>query len=385
MFPSHIGRSGHTILTGIAGTIILCLTAVESGAVPRFTLLTGTRCSACHFNPQGSGIRDELGWSAMNETGALSLEEVGLEGLAAESNTYLDGLLTFGLDARGQLAKLGRPPEAKRMFIPMQFAAHAAIAPADGLTAYGSYNFSTLRYSFVGQTPWTAAVQYQPSLRAPSIRAGYIQPSVGIRHDDHTMFIRRDAARFGTPVIPPDYNEIGAELTFEGLRWLTFNTGLFNSDNLASVERTVDSGSLSYSARLILFPQWFDDGINGMLGSSVLVNGEYSVLHAFGGFGLADKATFYGEGMFTNNVNDDRVISYMAQATFQLKTWLALAMRYEWAQTEVPPSDLYHASSFVVGAEFFPIPYLELRPEYRYFENDTYRQGQYTLQVHLFY
>lgn len=384
MFPSHIYRTRYG--AGLALFLLMLLySGSEALGIPRFTLLSGTRCSACHFNPQGSGIRQELGWMTMNETGAISLEEAGLGGLAAESNSWFDGLLTAGFDARGQLAKLGPPPNASREFFPMQLAAHAAIVPTEGLSAYGSYNFAPEKYRFVGQSTWTAAVQYQPGIQAPSIRAGYIQPSVGIRHDDHTLFIRKDAARFGTPVLPPDYNEYGAELTFEGLRWLTFNTGLFGADGLASVERTVDSGSLSYSARIALWPQWFDDGINGMAGGSVLVNGDYTLYNLFAGFGLADKATFYGEGMFSTNVNDTRIRNFTAQATWQLKTWLALAMRYEWGQTEIPPSDLYHASAFVIGAEFFPIPFLELRPEYRYFENDVFRQGQYTLQVHLFY
>lgn len=368
----------------IAATIGL-IGSERAQAIPRFSLLTGTRCSACHFNPQGGGIRQELGWMSMNEVGALSLEEVGLGGLKSETNSYFNNVFTVGLDARGQLAKLGRPPEAKRMFIPMQLAAHAAVVPFEGLSAYGSYNFSTLRYSFQGQTPWTAAIQYQPSVQAPSIRAGYIQPSIGIRHDDHTLFIRKDAAHNNTPVVPPEYNELGAELTFEGLRLLTLNTGVFGAKNLAKVEPTIDENSVSYTARVMLWPQLLDDGINGMAGGSILANGDYTLLHIFGGFGLADKATFYGEGMFSDNVNDKRMRNYSAQATWQLKEWLALAMRYEWGQTEIPPSDLYHSSAFVIGAEFFPIPYLELRPEYRYFENDIYRQGQYTLQVHLFY
>src|SRR5687768_5440363 len=43
----------------------------EALALPRFSLVSGTRCSACHFTPHGGGIRTELGWSMMNEVGAF--------------------------------------------------------------------------------------------------------------------------------------------------------------------------------------------------------------------------------------------------------------------------------------------------------------------------
>ena len=48
----------------------------------------------------------------------------------------------------------------------------------------------------------------------------------------------------------------------------------------------------------------------------------------------------------------------------------------------VDPAD---ATGYVIGAEFFPIPYLELRLEYRRFDNDDYTQAQYTLQMHAFF
>ena len=43
------------------------------------------------------------------------------------------------------------------------------------------------------------------------------------------------------------------------------------------------------------------------------------------------------------------------------------------------------AWQYVAGVEFFPLPYVELRPEYRLIDTLDYRFGQATLQVHLFY
>src|SRR5687768_14808585 len=49
---------------------ILAAARNRADAIPRFSLISGTRCSACHFNPQGGGLRTELGWESMNEVGA---------------------------------------------------------------------------------------------------------------------------------------------------------------------------------------------------------------------------------------------------------------------------------------------------------------------------
>lgn len=356
-----------------------------ASALPRFSLLSGTRCSACHVNPQGGGIRNELGWSTMNEVGALSPSSIGLESLYdAESNTFWDGLVTLSLDVRMQMAKLGRPPNAPRKFIPMQLAPGVAITPFEELAIYGTYNAGPTRYP--GQTNFDAAVQYQPGVRLPAIRAGYIQPSIGIRHDDHTMFIRRDAVQLGTPVIPPNYNDWGAEITYEGQRWLTVNAGAFSAHNLSRrLELALDSTKPLYLARLVLWPQLLDEGLNGMVGGSFFGNQEFTMANAFAGIGMADKATIYGEGMYMRSADGKIIRNLMVQGSYQLAQWLALEWRYEWGLSERADTGPFYGNAFVIGTQFFPIPYLEIRPEYRYFENDEYGMGQYTLQFHAFY
>jgi hypothetical protein len=355
-------------------------------ALPRFSLLTGTRCSACHFNPQGSGIRNELGWSTMNRVGLISPESVGLDSLFAsdETNSYFDGLVTFGLDTRFQIAKLGRPPDAKRKFIPMQVAPSIAVAPFEWLTGYATYNFGTARYP--GQTNFDAALLVQPSITAPALRLGYMQPSIGIRHDDHTMFVRRDAAGLGTPLIPPNYNELGAEINYEGLRWLTVNAGAYSSHNIAGkTELLIDSTKPMFLGRVVLWPQLLDEGLNGMVGGSFFGNQDFRMLNGFAGIGLADKATVYGEGSFFKNADGKIIRNMMIQSTYQLAQWMNLEWRYEWGLSEHPSTGPFYAHSFVIGSEFFLFPYIELRPEYRYTETSDYTLGQYTLQIHAFY
>lgn len=378
------------------GLLAMILTAFLAGtnpasALPRYSLLTGTRCSACHVNPQGSGLRTELGFSAMNEVGALSPSALGLDSLFNDqTNTFWNGLLTLGMDVRIQSAVMGRPPDAPRRLIPMQLSPYVAITPVENLTFAGTYNAGPLRYG--GQTAFDAQVIYQPSISLPSIRAGYIQPSIGIRHDDHTMFIRRESSSNSpTPIIAPNYNELGAELTYEGERWLTVNLGVYSAKNLHAAVDIVDPDKPSINARVILWPQLLDQGMNMELGSSILANGSFKMINAFGGIGLSEKATIYVEGMYARNPDaltgkTREIRNMMVQGSYQLWQWLALEWRYEWGQTEFPPegpSD--RAQAFTMGFQFFPIPFVELRPEYRYFQTSQYLQGQYAVQLHVFY
>ncbi len=376
-------RTTHALLTGT----LLIIASASAPALPRFSLLTGTRCSACHYDPHGGGLRTELGWSTMNLVGAIDPESIGLGGLySGETNSFFDHKITVGFDGRLQMARTGVPPYDERIFIPMQFQPYLAYEPTDWLDIYGGYNLSVVMSNreLPGQFPVVGAVQVQTSPTAPIFRAGYISPAIGVRPDDHTVFVRREIARYKTTIIPPNYSELGGEVVYEGLKWLTVSGGVFSSHNLAETDPTIDPNGISYNGRIELWPRLLDEGINGQLGASVLVNGDFRMINAFAGFGLTDKATIYGEGMYSENADGQRVHNVSVIGTLQLANWLSLDWRYEFGMTETP-ADVWHANAFLVGFEFFPLPYIELRPEYRYFENDQYRTGEYTVQLHLFY
>jgi hypothetical protein len=458
-------------------SLVLFIVGARAGATPRLALLSGTRCSACHFTPHGGGIRTELGWGAMNEVGAwrwpwqpkkalgtgddagedlfgapsttppsdgeaapdttgapendvpgggapdeatsdtagqsssdataapaeTELAATGEEE-TAPTNALLDGLITPGVDMRFQVAKIGRPPNDVRMFLPMQTQVNLALAPAPWIALYGGYNYAVVEHSYAGQSSWEATAQFQPGVTLPILRVGYMQPSIGIRHDDHTTFTRREVAGRAThPLVPPGYAELGAEVTYEGIHWLTLNAGIFGSKNLADVEPSIgevtsytDFSKPSVLGRVMLWPQDLDLGFNGELGASYFANGDFRMVNIFGGLGVADRSTILVEGLIADFPDAHRVRNVSIMGSYQLFAWLSLDWRYEWAQTEDTSAnngrgELAHAHQAVFGFEFFPLPYIEIRPEYRFYETEPfaefggYLQGQYAVQLHLFY
>ncbi len=75
---------------------------------------------------------------------------------------------------------------------------------------------------------------------------------------------------------------------------------------------------------------------------------------------------------------------FSSAATYAPWDWLVFAARGERARTTL--SDRTATTyQYVGGLEFFPLPYLEVRPEYRLVRTDDYLFGQATLQLHAFY
>ncbi|MDP4288677.1 MAG: hypothetical protein Q8922_12160 [Bacteroidota bacterium] len=388
----------------------LVLVPCSSEAIPRFSLLTGTRCSVCHFNPQGSGLRTQLGWEMMNETGLVKWHGPDTSGIPA-TNTIFGGKFIPGADMRFQLVRESKTHQ--ELLIPMQLTGSLGYIATPELSAYTNINFASLYVRsltstkgvfgtsaglYPGETDYDAAIQYQPSISLPSIRVGMIEPSISIRQDDHTEFVHEEAAIQGTVLIPPYYNEMGAELTYEGIRWLTVNAGIFNSYNLAQVDPTIgvvksnfDFSRPSISGRVMLWPQLLDQGLNGEVGASILANGSFKMYNVFTGVGLADKATIYVEGMYSKNADERITRNFSVLGNLELMSWLDIEWRYDYGQTEhYPGVDLGFSQAFLFGFEFFPAPYIELRPEYRVTQKNPLTgtgtfTGQWTGQIHLFY
>jgi hypothetical protein len=139
------------------------------------------------------------------------------------------------------------------------------------------------------------------------------------------------------------------------------------------------------------WPQSLDLGLNGEVGGSVLVNGAYHMYNGFVGIGLADKSTIYLEAMYAKNADERIVRNFSVLGSLEIVPWLAAEWRYGYGQTELYAGrDLWFAHEFVFGLEYFPLPYIELRPEYRILDRyplsgtSTFT-GQWTGQIHIFY
>ncbi|MCB9739330.1 MAG: hypothetical protein H6747_08675 [Deltaproteobacteria bacterium] len=407
----------------LAVTACLLFGAASAEALPRMSLTAGSPCATCHVSPQGGGPRNEIGWGSELFTRAFGFASVGLPKLdEQESNTFFEGKAMIGIDLRAQLARLGRPkadPSANAadatfsgftpgtkpdlVYIPMQFMPYLTVLPTEWLTVTGSYNISTLAGSqYPGQMPWEAQVILHGDPMLPTLRAGMIQPTIGIRQDDHTMLQRADAMDPRRPLIPAGYAEWGGELSWHPISWFRVEAGGFLNSNLreASQARVADpvrtsSDGLAYSGRLSLMPQFLDLGLNTWFGASVLGAGELMAMHAFAGVGKNEWGSLQIEAARSTGASGYTTTAFTALASWTAKEWLVVEARGEMATSHADLSGGAQDSEtrqLVLGVQFFPLPYVELRPEYRLIKvshktaaTDEYILGQYTLQTHLFF
>jgi hypothetical protein len=399
-------------------------------ALPQFSLMTGNKCLNCHINTQGSGLRNELGWYVERDMKLIDPKNVpllnALYALDGESNSFADGKLTIGLDLRGQLTRSPQSEQATYRVIPMQFALHAAVQPAQWLTFEGmadigaivqSLSGRPLIYANQGQRAWSASVLIQPSYELPQLRIGHFQPSIGIRYDDHTMLVRQIAAgNPSSPLIGPNYAEYGAEINYDGLKWLTFTLGGYLPSTLSqmytinqngqrvplldAVPRDADFSQLVRSpstlARVMLWPRTEDHAVNSFLGASLFTNTTFSLANVFAGVGLTDRLSLMGEYALSGVRDGRQTRNFSAELTYQPVVGLMPYLRYEQGRTRVSNPDAasgiseQSSTQITLGAQIFPLPYVELRPELRYFDSklsdtESIKATRFFLQLHVFY
>ncbi|TAE31853.1 MAG: hypothetical protein EAZ92_02265 [Candidatus Kapaibacterium sp.] len=387
-------------------------------ALPQFSLMTGNRCLTCHITTQGGGIRGELGWYASKDVGMLKPKDIPLlkelYALDGESNSFFDNTLTFGMDLRAQYAQTARSTTIPGRFFPMQLSLHAAFTPTQWLTVEGTLNAATFWRRYAGQPAWAASVIIQPDYTLPQLRVGHFQPSIGMRYDDHTMLIRQVAGSSfpnGQPLIAPYYADWGAEINYDGLKWLSLTAGAFLPNNLAQ-SLTVDErgsgippisiisklpenptlqqqfASPTLLGRALVWLRTEDHALNGHLGASVLNNGTFTLINAFAGAGLTDALSLMGEYALSGIKDGRQTRNYSVELTYRPFSWLYPFVRYEYGTTrQAIPGGIgdYYTRQIVGGVQWFVLPYIELRPEVRYVETEAYSGTRFAAQIHIFY
>lgn len=368
-----------------------CGLAEQAEATVQFALLTGNRCINCHMTTQGGAQRDELGQYAMDGVGLLDPTQT-LPGRTA----FAGGKVLLGADFRAQMARSHVSPNAERKYFPMQAAVYMTARPSNALKLEGTYNFGPDKYD--GQEAWTASVMYQPTFNWPMFRVGHIQPSIGMRYDDHTMLVRQVPDVVGaSSLIAPNYAEYGAEVHYYRKLWLSLTAGVYAARALAEndvmtigapVSLIRDRDKPSYLGRVVFWPRLVPQKMNFYVGGSLLKNDDFKLTNLFGGIGRQDKVALMAEVAFSDkeNLRTSRTVS--VDVSVQPRSGVILFVRGEHGQVtheRVGANVELTTRQAVLGGQLFLMPQVELRPEYRILDTETFRSGRYAVQLHIFY
>ncbi len=382
--------------------VILCFISIPVHSRPQYSMLTGNRCIACHVNAQGSGERNLLGIYSRNNTSLFNLKGTALgEALnrLQDYHSFADDKILIGFDYRLQTARLGGPHGSERKFFSMQAMPYLLVSPVDFLKIQGQYNF--IRALYKGQQRWSASVIIQPSYTMPSLKAGFIKPSIGNLYDDHTLLVRQALGPYrASPVLPPDLADWGAEINYEGKKWFSATIGIFNTKSMSeilingpvgTVVPVVEPGKSAGLFRLAFLPRFFSNFLNTNVGASYYFSGDYSISDFFIWAGLTDYLSLISEYTVTNKTGLRKTNNYFVELLYQVLPSIMLSARLEHAVTDEmsdPAKNIeYSARQYVFGANIYPLPMMELRPEYRVFDraNALSYAAQWAVQLHLYY
>ncbi|PKL87015.1 MAG: hypothetical protein CVV23_17540 [Ignavibacteriae bacterium HGW-Ignavibacteriae-2] len=362
--------------------IISLIFSINLFSLPRYAVRLNDKCIDCHVNPTGGIIKNENGWFY----GKLPMSMISPREKELKLSPKIADNILFGLDLRGQF--LYSQEKSKTDFQDMTGAIYTNIKLSENIDV-------VTRYDFV----WGIWEAYGIAKILPLngyIKAGKFQPNFGIRIDDHTAYTRGgDFALLrsnGTKGLKydPFYLETGAELGFylDKFVFLTASVGRPNTNfnfetdptYTTRLEITPTSGRLgvmfggSFSNAKIKtsgFPQFTNNSntYGGFLGigyDRIGLLAEYDIADDYIGKGISSKVL-------------------MAQLSYQVMVGLEAIVRYDQfdPDVEITKDEVAH---LVVGFEFFPYSFVEIRPQYRVnFEDPDKKNDAFVMQFHFWY
>ncbi len=341
--------------------LLFLLYPLGAHALPRFSLLTGRTCGSCHFNPTGSQLRSNGGTAYAQEDLSFKPWRSGDSDFTGEVSK---GILLGG-EMRMQFLET-HDNVSGRTFQEMQADLYAGVTLHERLKLYGKIDFANLDYEAFGLAALVPKMLF--------LKFGAFLPDYGVRMDDHTIYTRGgNATVFGLPrfglIFPYNYKDAGAEILFTHENLINAQAGVFNGGRvyprfdssfalLGRLEVTPSIGDLHFSIGGSVYhhplPAVEGSGTRSMFGGFLGAGYEFITLN--GEFDLAKNLPGTQAGK--------KAQAYFAELNVLLIDGLDLLGRYEGFDPDTG-ADNDQLTRIVLGAQFFPWSFMELRPEYR--------------------
>ena len=361
-----------TLINVLSFLIIFCF---ESQALPRYALKLGYRCESCHVNPTGGNMRNLNGWHfGKNLLGMFTPHDKEYK-----LSPQLNDNISLGLDYRTQF--LYSQEKEKTDFQEMTGSIYANVELGKKINVFARYDF----VNFIWEGYAIAKILPNDGY----IKAGTFQPNYGIRLDDHTAYTRggdffllfTQGARQGL-LYDPYYRETGIEF---GLNFSNFSNFTFSAGKNAS--STTFRADPTYTARLEFSPRIGELGL--LFGGSAAITHlprKSTLVGGFAGIGY-DSFSLLAQYDVAEDLRaaNEKSNVMMLQASYQIMGGLEAVVRYD----KIDPNDIIdkdEISRLIVGFEFFPYSFIEIRPQYRFiFEDSSVDNDAMVIQLHFWY
>ncbi|MCX7797233.1 MAG: hypothetical protein N2249_01240 [Melioribacter sp.] len=360
-------------------TIIISVT-VTIYSLPRFSLKQGDRCIDCHVNPTGGMMRNEDGFFyGKNVISMISPRDKDFP----LSNKISESVF-IGLDYRTQF--LYSKEKNRADFHDMSGAIYLNTNLSDKISTVAKYDFV--------QSIWEAYAVAKILPNDSYLKVGSFVPDFGIKIDDHTAYTRGGdyGLLFSVNTVQglifnPFYIHTGVELGvyINDFIFITTSIGKNKFDNLLTTDP-------AFTFKFEFTPSLGNFNIlTGISFESIKTRNTGALLNTYiygGFFGFANKYfSLIGEYDFAKNYLSKDYLSsaYMVEASYQLMLGLEAVIRYDNFDPNLTANKDEH-SHLIIGFEFFPFSFVELRPQYRInVENPDNNNNAFVLQFHFWY
>jgi len=152
-----------------------------------------------------------------------------------------------------------------------------------------------------------------------------------------------------------------------------------------------DESKMSSLFRVGFTPKFLGHKINSNFGASYFSNSDYNLINYFLHLGWTDKVALLTEFALSDKNELRETANFSAELSYKLTEGLVMSVRYETASTAdvSDPKDImnYSAEQYVIGLSINPLPYIEIRPEYRIYDRSNFESyaAQWAAQLHIFY
>lgn len=339
--------------------ILVIIVQFEILPLPRFALRLGDKCVDCHYNPTGGIIRNENGFFyGQNLLSMISPREKDFL-----MSPKLNENISIGLDFRGQY--LYSQEKNRTDFQRMEGSIYGRVGLSKKINIIA-------RYEFVNDI-WEAFGVAHILPNNSYIKVGSFKPNFGIRLDDHTAYTRGgdffllfvSGARQGL-IYNPFYIESGGELGIYVSNFAFLTASI--ATNLNNRTLTKDP---SYTTRLELTPSI--GKVSLLFGGSYAAAKVPQAIEMYGGFaGIGyDRFTLQAEFDFANNLLAANTVSnmLMIEASYVIFLGLEAYARYDWLDEDAN-KDTGTIAHLILGFEFMPYSFIEIRPQYRFIIED---------------
>ena len=349
-------------------------------ALPRFAVQEGVSCNVCHVDPNGGSLRNDYGITVASLELSKSQGNNRIESYSGIINEYLRvggdiRLLNYNTNDDGQL---------QSALFPMQADIAAFLNVNENVGVFAVQDL--LRGQNEMWLLWTGF-----PLNG-YVKAGKDLPAYGLNVDDHTSFIRggnvrKKGLQYEGLVFSP-------YLSSPGLVEFGLNIGNFNfSQSIANQFINGSSGGgfseyiheKAFTTRLEWWPVLGQ--INGFIGGSILQQGLIQFNGLFGGISMG-KLTWTGAvDIAEEYLSTGTVLASFSELNYNLSNGLNLQVKYDFFDEDIDTSGS-SINRITFGAEFFPIPFVEVRCQARYTDvtgNSVALKPEYLLLIHTWF